>query len=192
MLRAFFSYSVGSVNYNIPSYSVMCVIADDGMSDMGEVIAVDFRSYSQSRSHGIERWIPTKLPGWAWSHLMITNIDVTSETIDILSQASFMGMIRIGDPDKSVNGPHTYDINYRIGPPLYNGLYALHLIGSNWSVLLHNVSFLITFPCAVDAPTLRICPAPSGTTEIAPGCGYSVADAIVSGHCDILSLFVIT
>ena len=107
----------------IDSFDSTITVNRDGSADITEVIAYDFGSASR---HGIERFIPTVFP---WSGKLpddaspgaqydrvtpISDVSVSASTgtpADVEeSHENGVTRLRIGDPDRTITGAHTYTI----------------------------------------------------------------------------------
>ena len=92
---------------------------DDGSVIITETIAYDFGS--STNHHGIERFVPTRVPydDVKKGYDRVFPLDVLrveSDAPDQYETSTDGGYtrIRIGDPDQTVTGQHTYEIEYRI------------------------------------------------------------------------------
>ena len=102
----------------ITNYRTTIAIQDDGRLEITEVIAYDFGS---NERHGIFRDIPTRFP-FDSEHERIYPLHLRSVTADPestptdtkVSEVDNVTRIRIGDPDVTITGQHTYVITYEV------------------------------------------------------------------------------
>jgi len=151
----------------ITSFDSTIVIDEDGSVDVTEVIAYDF-GYQQR--HGIERYIPTvfpwtgaspkgAFPGSSYDRVTpISDISVSADAgtpDDVEESQEYLDgqentKLRIGDPDETITGTHTYTIRYRLGGVLnafdaHDELY-LNVTGNGWSVPILSVTATVEAP----------------------------------------------
>lgn len=150
----------------IDSFDSTITVNRDGSADITEVIAYDFGSASR---HGIERFIPTVFP---WSGKLpddaspgaqydrvtpISDVRVSASTgtpADVEeSHENGVTRLRIGDPDRTITGAHTYTIRYRIAGVLnafegHDELY-LNVSGNEWQVPFSEVTATVKAPGAI-------------------------------------------
>ncbi len=152
----------------IASYDVAIVIQRDGSILVTEHIAYDFGS---DERHGIFREIPVRLR-YNGSYDRIYPVDVRSVYSDtaggeytVDSNGSSVS-IRIGDPNQTVTGEHTYWLTYLVRGSL-NG-FADHdelywnAVGNQWDVPIDHATVRVSAPLAV---TRAICfSGPLGST----------------------------
>ncbi len=115
----FMSFGVASYadgGYETKSYDVNITVGEDNVLDVTEIIKVDF-PYPK---HGIYRNIPykgdmlTRYQGKDYKSYGVMKIkDVDVKGYDFEVENSSETFIKIGDPDKTVTGEHTYVINYK-------------------------------------------------------------------------------
>jgi uncharacterized membrane protein YgcG len=150
-------------------YDVAIEIQGDDSIVVKEVIDYDFGS---AQRHGIFRDIPTTL-GYDDAHDRIYPLDVVSvagspgtpvqyETEDAGGGRT---RIRIGDPDRTISGRHTYVITYRIGGAL-NGFpdhdeLFWNAIGADWSVPIRQAKVMVSAPGPIDRTACYAGPAGS-------------------------------
>lgn len=158
----------------IDSFDSTIVINEDGSADVTEVIAYDF---GYARRHGIERFIPTVFawtgdspedagPGATFDRVTpLKDIRVRAsagtpadvETSQEHGNGQENTKLRIGDPDRTITGKHTYTISYRIegvlnGFDSHDELY-LEVTGHGWSVPILSASATVTAPGAISKVT---------------------------------------
>ncbi len=138
----------------IHSYDVQIVVRADGSMRVTETIAYDFGPYER---HGILRSIPTRLtyddrydrvyP------LAVESVGATggaSADFDVSDEPGGITQIKIGDPDRTVSGEHTYRIVYVIQGAM-NG-FADHdelywnAIGDEWDVSVQAATVSVSMP----------------------------------------------
>src|SRR4051812_47185834 len=101
----------------IRSYDVTLDVRSDGSLRVAETIVYDFGGNSR---HGIERDIDTE-QAFDGSHnrrFPVSEVEVSSPTAPDHAEVTESGgetRLRIGDPDRTVTGRHTYRISYLVG-----------------------------------------------------------------------------
>ena len=137
----------------ILAYDVEWELQGDGNVLVSELIEYDFGSTAR---HGIFRDIPVRFVYDDENERVLRIHDVAVSTTpgtpnDMnLSTKDNMFRIRIGDPDVTVTGVHTYRIDYRIEGAWndfedHDELF-LNAIGPGWPVPISDVSITITAP----------------------------------------------
>lgn len=131
-------------------------INQDGTFKVTEDIKYDF---GDEQRHGIFRYIPTTHPQapsvWYKTRFVdVSDVSVQLDgnsvpfTVDSVRSEFF---IKIGDPDNTVSGVHTYKISYEIAGGLFYGandqveLYW-NVTGNDWLVPINKVSAVVTAP----------------------------------------------
>lgn len=177
--------NVFSGTEHIGAYNVAISIRPDGKADVGEVIEYDFASYER---HGIFRdFIYTKTNDAGKKYAIdVSDVTITDgESIQYPFAQSTEGDIirwKIGDPNKTITGSHTYQINYIASGtltyfPNHDELYW-NAIGNNWDVPIAKASALVTIPPGkVDPADIHVdCfTGISGSTE--KNCTVAIVDA---------------
>ena len=147
---------------SIPSYDVTLTINEDGTLTVNEVIDYDFGSFPR---HGIFRDIPVRFdyPKKADTD-RVYEIDVESvkasegtpadyETEEFDDGGVGFERIKIGDPDRTITGQHTYDITYTVKGALngfedHDELYW-NAIGQQWSVTIDQADVTVKAPADI-------------------------------------------
>lgn len=144
----------------IHRYAVTIVIMDAGDLDITEVIEYDFGTQQR---HGIYRTIPYRYYyDDRYDRVMpveVLEVVGSRGTPDqwVREDSGSSVSIRIGDPDRTITGAHTYTIRYRVQGAL-NG-FAEHdelywnAIGAEWGVPIGGASVRVVAPTAVTAVT---------------------------------------
>jgi len=138
---------------HISRYDVTVSIRQDGKIDVGEVIDYDFSSLSR---HGIFRdFLFTKTNDAGKKFAMdVADVSVMNEkgAPYMFSQTTEGDSIRwkIGDPDRTITGSHTYQINYTAAGALtyfpgHDELYW-NAIGNTWDVPMAEATALVSIP----------------------------------------------
>lgn len=189
----------------VDSFTSDITVLKDGSFEVVETIVYDFEDEYR---HGIFRFIPTKHAEESdkWFKERAIDIEVSLVSIDNIPVpfeiTKDLGEIevKIGDPDVSITGPHTYTISYRVRGALYyyeNGEMDLYwnATGNKWTVPMETVRvnahdpdgiFLqnshcyfgptgSTNECAVATSTEGVS---FGSVSLAPGEGITVAQAL--------------
>ena len=140
---------------SITSYSVQLDVRADGALDVTETILYDFGG---NQKHGIIRTIPDRFRYndesdriYPISAVSVTR-DGASDPVNI-SEQNGHETFKIGNPDKTVTGSHTYVIRYTVqgalnGFPDHAELYW-NAIGAEWPVAIGNASATVTGPAAI-------------------------------------------
>ena len=132
----------------IVSYFTDTTIARSGEARVKEVIQYDLGATSH---HGIYRDIPVSYhDGDKWYYPQLKNISVLQDNeVAKFSQSSEQGnmRIKIGDPDRTLSGVHTYTISYTLAPIVMqrSGKPFLNFdaVGTGWQVPIENASIII-------------------------------------------------
>ncbi|MDA0351353.1 MAG: DUF2207 domain-containing protein [Chloroflexi bacterium] len=143
----------------ILGYDVTWTILENSDVLVSEVIEYDFGSASR---HGIFRDIPIRFDVGDTERvlrihdLVVTASPGTPDAIDTSTDESFFH-IRIGDPETTVSGVHTYRIDYRIEGSMnafddHDELY-LNAIGPGWTIPISNMTVTATAPDAFSEVT---------------------------------------
>ncbi len=153
----------------IISYDTGIAIQRDGSILVTERIVYNFGS---NQRHGIIREIPVRL-GYNGSYDRIYRVDVESvhspdapAQYTVENNGSYVS-IRIGDPNRTVTGVHTYILTYRVRGSLnafadHDELYW-NAVGNQWDVPIDQATVRVSAPVAV---TRAACFAgPSGATS---------------------------
>lgn len=140
----------------IRDYRVQLAIEADGGLRVREVVTYDF---GDQRRHGILRHIPVRLR-YDDRHDRVYPVEVLAVEASPgtparyrVERAGGTMTLRIGDPDRTVTGAHTYTISYRVEAAL-NG-FADHdelywnAIGAQWGVPVDQAVVTVTAPAAV-------------------------------------------
>ncbi len=141
----------------ITDYRTTIAIQDDGRLEITEVIAYDFGS---NERHGIFRDIPTRFP-FDSEHERVYPLHVRSVTADPestptdtkVSEVDNVTRIRIGDPDVTISGQHTYVITYEVEGALnhfedHDELFW-NAIGTEWDVPIERGEAIVTAPADI-------------------------------------------
>jgi uncharacterized protein (TIGR04222 family) len=141
----------------IHAYDVHIQVQTDGSILVGERIDYDFGS---TEHHGIFRDIPNRLT-FDNQHDRVYPIDVVSVTASEgtpaqyeTSQSGSIFEIKIGDPDRTITGEHTYTITYRVQGAInhfadHDELYW-NVTGNQWSVPIEQARAAVVIPGNVE------------------------------------------
>ncbi|MEP6757643.1 MAG: DUF2207 domain-containing protein [Actinomycetota bacterium] len=144
---------------SITSYDVDITIQPNGDLSVVETIAYDFGNEPR---HGIFRDIPTRVRyDDRYDRVYPLRVDDVSGSagtpVGYTIEAAGGGMtrIKIGDPDQTVTGPHTYRIAYTVQGAMnafdsHDELYW-NAIGDEWSTMIERATVRVTAPGAVTA-----------------------------------------
>jgi uncharacterized membrane protein YgcG len=140
----------------IPEYAVRIEIEPSGDILVTERIVYDF---GPSERHGIFRVIPVRFP-LDDNHDRIYEVDVidvvgSPGTPDEFEREDEGGIlnIRIGDPDLTITGRHTYTVRYRVAGALngftdHDELYW-NAVGTEWPVPIDRATAEVTAPAPI-------------------------------------------
>jgi len=157
-----FGTLTGSGTEKINDYRVVIQIKSDGDLAISESINYDFGTQSR---HGIYRDIPVRFnypkkedtdrvyPLEVKSVTASNGASAQYETSDFSQNGIGYERIKIGDPDRTITGAHTYDIKYRVqgalnGFPNQDELYW-NAIGTEWLAPITNASVQVIAPASV-------------------------------------------
>jgi hypothetical protein len=101
----------------ITSYDVALTVRASGAMGVTETIAYDFGA---NQKHGIFRAIPTKVPFdnenfriYRVSDVRVVSADGAPTDVS-RSESAGVTTLRIGDPDKTITGRHSYALSYTV------------------------------------------------------------------------------
>lgn len=145
-------------DYDIEGYHVDVDVSEDNTLHVKEIIDVYF---NQPR-HGIVRDIPTEYTVFREDG-SYTDCKVTVKVGDVTERNSVTYIsgyksIKIGNANRTITGPKTYEINYDIllpkDPLKGKDEFYYNVIGTEWDTQIANVSFTINMPKEFDASKL--------------------------------------
>jgi hypothetical protein len=110
-------------NFYITNYDVKINVDKNKTAHVTEDIDVYF-TYS---SHGIFRKIPLK-------GNTVTNIDVTNDMYSLNDDNIGYKTIKIGNPNRTINGAHKYKISYDYNFLDNKNEFYFNIIGTEWGV----------------------------------------------------------
>lgn len=130
----------------IVSYDVSLDVGDDGSLEVVETIGYDFGGNAR---HGIDRDIDTeqRYDGSRNRLFRVSDVEVSSPTAPDevqLTQSDGQTSVRIGDPDRTISGRHSYRISYTVAAATTrfgdrDELYW-NAVGPGWSVPVQRVT----------------------------------------------------
>jgi hypothetical protein len=150
--------AVAAAGERIDSYNVVLDVHRDGSLRISETIAYDFGT---NERHGIVRDIPTRII-YDKKHdrvYRLHDVSVTSPTAGTpaevsRSESNGTTTLRVGDPDKTVHGRHTYVVRYSIDGALNTFPDHVELfwnaIGLQWDVPIRRATARVNTPGSVD------------------------------------------
>lgn len=152
-------------------YSTRLDVGRDNTAKITEVINFDF---GQSPGHGIERYIPLWIRynhSWRYLHY---NFNLQSITVDqesapyTSSKRGINQYLRIGDPNQTITGVHSYRIIYTMSPVVQDdpaGDYLnWNLIGTNWNTTISRAVASVHLPSGVAINQSRCYTGSQGST----------------------------
>ncbi len=139
-----------SADEKIKSFDSKVLITRDNTARVSETIVYDFGSTSH---HGIYRDIPIDYYDksntyYLTSKYLVTTDENNKEVQAEVSEVDGNQRIRLGDPDRTITGVHTYKISYTLHPiitkkdgkPFLN----LDVIGEGWQVPIEKASATVS------------------------------------------------
>jgi uncharacterized protein (TIGR04222 family) len=154
----------------IRHYDVNVTVERSG--DLRVVERIDY-DFGDNAHHGIERAIPVRFhyDGKFDRLEPISDVAVTASPgtpADIKVTSGARSVIRIGDPNRTITGLHTYNLSYRVRGALnsfpdHDELYW-NAIGDEWVVPIDAASVQVTAPAAVTRVACFAGPAQSRLT----------------------------
>jgi len=148
-------------NFYIDNYDIRMNVTENRVVQVQEDIDVVFFN----SSHGIFRNIPLKSKivradgSNELSRATIKNISV-SETYTKTTNSNGDCVLKIGSPDKYINGRHKYSISYNLylgnDKLKNNDEFYFNIIGTQWPVEIKNASFFIKMPKEFSADNIGL------------------------------------
>jgi len=146
---------LAQASLRITDFQSQIMLDDAGLVRVTETLTVNFTT----PYHGIEREIPYayRLPtgrNLALS-LDVTSVSMDGGTVPVSKRRSGGTLtLRIGDPDRTITGTHTYAIAYTVGRailfhPDYLQLYW-NVTGNDWRIPIDRVHATVALPSSVD------------------------------------------
>lgn len=173
----------------VVSYRVQLDIRADGQLAVDETIEYDFGPLER---HGIYRTIPVRFPyepdGDYERVYKVGSIDVEASegTPDGVKTTTDNGRLalRIGDPDKTIRGRHSYRIRYVVRGALnafddHDELYW-NAVGHEWSVPIESAAVTVTAPGGINR--IACFAGPSGSNLPCASASPSGTDGAVFAH----------
>jgi Predicted membrane protein (DUF2207) len=140
----------GTSGEKITSYDVRLAVQRDGSLQVQETIGYDFGTHQR---HGIDRDIDTeqRYDGSHNRHYPVSGVTVSSPDAPDQVQVSGGGSqtsVRIGDPDRTVTGAHTYRISYTVAAATtrfddHDELYW-NAVGPDWAVPVEAITVQVS------------------------------------------------
>lgn len=179
----FLSFNVQALEDNyIEKYNIKLNVHEDGSIDIKQNLRVNFTRLS----HGIYATIPQKYV-MRWDEnttkeyfFPVSNISVEDHEYEVIT--SYDGIIiKIGDPDKELEGIVNYQYSYTIQTRDidYKDMQMLYfdLVGSNWQMDIKHTEFSINMPKAFSEKPKFLLPNESDLDYL----NYKVEDKSISG-----------
>lgn len=173
----------------ISRYEETITIVVDAAVKVGESIVYDFES---SQRHGIFRTVPTIKTNAEGKKFVLTFTDfsVTDPQNNAYQYSKTQSgedlTLKIGDPDKTITGAHTYNISYTVAGVLtyfsdHDELYW-NVTGNNWQVPIRFVLARIELPASVTKSDLRLAcfTGPMGSDETNCASSYNANTKVVT------------
>jgi len=164
VLAAFAAVATGAapaaaqVGERIPRYDIDLTVEPDGGLLVKETIQYDFGS---AQRHGIFRVIPVRENYVAEEHhdrvwpvdvLSVAGSEGTPAQFQVEEEGNDL-RIRIGDPDRTITGAHTYEITYRVRGA-YNAFddhdeLVWDVVGNEWPVTIESATATVHVPADI-------------------------------------------
>ena len=157
-------------NFYITNYNVKIDVDKDKTAHVTENIDVFFTI----SSHGIFRNIPLK-------GNTITNISVASDQFS-LSDNNGYKKIKIGDPYRTITGPHSYKISYDYNFLDNKNEFYFNIIGTEWPVEIRRVNFTVNMPEQFDPNKAGLSIGKEGTVGFDGEAQFFVNENTLSGY----------
>jgi uncharacterized membrane protein YgcG len=146
---------LASASLRITDFTAQIVLDEEGTLHVEEKLDVDF----YSPHHGIERWIPVSYRRFLTGENITIDLRVTSVTQDggevpyTVRRSGRDILIRIGDPNRTITGSHTYTLSYTVKRALlfrddYIQLYW-NVTGNDWQIPIDHASATVALPSTV-------------------------------------------
>lgn len=173
-------------DYAITSYNINIDVSEYNVLSVSETI----NAYFFQPRHGIYRTIPLtntikRTDGTeATIGANVKNVSVPNDNSSIeVTNGNYI--IKIGDENSTVTGPHTYNISYDydLGKDTVDGADELYfnIIGTQWENAINNVTFTINMPKEFDAKELGFSSGAYGTVGT-NNIYYSVNGNTITGY----------
>ncbi len=170
---------------HIKSFNSVVKVNQDGTIDVAEEIVYDFADLQR---HGIYREIPftkTNKEGKRFK-LEFKNISATDQKENkykyskIWNNSNRTLRLKIGDPNKTITGEHTYLVKYKVLGALtyfsdHDEIYW-NITGNEWTVPIARVSSKIELPEAVESDGVRLACYTGGIGSTLSDCTSSFED----------------
>jgi uncharacterized protein (TIGR04222 family) len=154
----------------IRSYQADIRIQESGTIEVVEEIEYDFADLEK---HGIFRDIPARLAYddrydriFPIEVISVTGSPDTPDQYEVLEEGPNL-QIKIGDPDRTITGLHTYTITYQVEGALnaFDEHYELYwnAVGTDWSVPIDRASVRLTAPASIQRIACFV--GPTGSTD---------------------------
>ncbi len=149
----------------IINYDIKITVLQSGKIHISEKIDYDFAA---KKKHGIYRDIPktVKIDGHSWpkeTGLSVISVKVDGQNNSIWKTESIrkresgeMLRIKIGDPDKTISGIHSYKIEYIVKkgvmPAEKSGMDAIrwNAVGTGWDIGIRNIEVDLYLPAKLN------------------------------------------
>ena len=135
----------------VVSFDSEIFISRQNVADITETIVYDFGS----QRRGIYRYVPTEYTDEQGRRYYL-NFDFRSASDGSggkvqakIDASEGRAIIRLGDPDKTITGQHTYKLTYRLDPVVSEkdgrGFVNLDITGNGWEVPIERASAVLRF-----------------------------------------------
>lgn len=167
----FLPAKVEAASEQIDSFVSNISINQQNVATITEAIEYNFGSLER---HGIKRFVPTKTMAGQTGQHYYYNFEFVEATQDghkvevKLSQEGSYQVIRLGDPNATITGVHSYIITYQLSPVLEqdgaSNYLNWNITGNDWEVPIMAASASITLPVAETVEASRCYTGPAGST----------------------------
>lgn len=145
----------------VSSFSSKAVLSSSGELEVVETITYDF---GDNNRHGIFRKVPIKYPAGDgksyYPDFDLKGVEQDGRPAEVEEERNGdYKQLRIGDPDATISGQHTYVIRYMLSPAAFRSdsgaLVNYNVTGNEWEVPIRNARFQLELPSGVSAAGAR-------------------------------------
>ena len=166
-------HKLGANAERIVSFAADVYVSKQNVAQIKETITYDFGT---AQHHGILRFVPTEYTDER-SQRYYLNFEFQSATDQQgrklqtkVEESNGNAVVRVGDPDKTITGQHTYVLQYQLDPVVSRGdgrgFLNLDITGNGWTVPIDRASASLRFEgeASLDKATCYAGPVGSTTT----------------------------
>ncbi|MBI3983754.1 DUF2207 domain-containing protein [Candidatus Microgenomates bacterium] len=157
---------------SIRSFDSEIKINQQGAATITETIRYDFGSNVR---HGIERFVPIRQPAaqkgkYYFYDFIFLSVQMDGKPTPVdLQRDQHWQIMRIGDPEQTITGVHTYRLAYQLSPVIQSdsqgGYLNWNITGNDWNVPINKASTVITMATAPSISDARCYTGSYGSTQ---------------------------